>query len=225
MGFSDNIRTNVLLKCKRHCCLCGKYAGINMELHHIRQKADGGNDTEENCIPLCFDCHAKVKSYNPHHPKGLKYGEKELKLRRNEVYEAVKNKMISNYSEEDIEKAKRLLNKYYRIVENIIIVDPCAQPVNILLIDFVKNMSLDLQSYSYTFVNEELDREKCNLIEELEKWNALMCNEDYFHLMNAKFLCFNSNVVNDYREIMGNIRIEIRNSYLLFKTVVTGKVS
>lgn len=52
-----------------------------MKLRHIRQKADSGNDTEENCIPLCFNCHAEVKSYNFTHPKGLKYSEQELKER------------------------------------------------------------------------------------------------------------------------------------------------
>ena len=38
--------------------------------------------TEDNCIPLCFDCHVEVKQYNPKHLKGLKYTEGELKLRR-----------------------------------------------------------------------------------------------------------------------------------------------
>ena len=31
-----------------------------MELHHIKQVAYGGEDTFENCIPLCFDCHADM---------------------------------------------------------------------------------------------------------------------------------------------------------------------
>ena len=32
--------------------------------------ADGGDNSVDNCIPLCFNCHAEVKSYNPKHPKG-----------------------------------------------------------------------------------------------------------------------------------------------------------
>ena len=44
-----------------------------MELHHIRQKADGGEDTFENCIPLCFDCHADMRKGDPKHPKGKRY--------------------------------------------------------------------------------------------------------------------------------------------------------
>lgn len=50
-----------------------------MELHHIRQKADGGEDTFENCIPLCFDCHADMGKGDPKHPKGKRYSEAELR--------------------------------------------------------------------------------------------------------------------------------------------------
>lgn len=224
MGFPNHVRTNVLTKCKRHCCLCGQYVGTNIELHHIKQKSDGGDDTEENCIPLCFNCHAIVKSYNPHHPKVLKYGEKELKIRRNEIYEYVKNKVLNSYIDDDIEKVKILLDKYYRVIENIIKIDPCAKLVNILLVDHANDMVLDLQSYAYIFSNEELDRVKCNLIEAVRKWHDLMCDEEYFHITNSNFLCFNSNSVNSYREVMINTRIIIRDSYFFLKTIAFNRV-
>lgn len=86
MGFPTSVADDVMVRCSRHCCLCGKYAGVKMELHHIKQVADGGDDTADNCIPLCFDCHAEVKSYNPHHPKGKKFTEKELKEHRDKCY-------------------------------------------------------------------------------------------------------------------------------------------
>ena len=86
MGFPQSVADEVLVKCGRHCCLCGKYAGQKMELHHIRQAADGGEDTVDNCIPLCLDCHAEVASYNPRHPKGRKYTETELKGHRDKIY-------------------------------------------------------------------------------------------------------------------------------------------
>lgn len=91
MGFPPSIADEVLVKCGRHCCLCGKYAGLKMELHHIKQVADGGEDTADNCIPLCLDCHAEVGSYNPHHPKGRKYTEKELKGHRDKYYAMFSN--------------------------------------------------------------------------------------------------------------------------------------
>lgn len=220
MSFPDSVRTNVLIKCKRHCCLCGKHAGIYMELHHIRQKANGGDDTEENCMPLCLKCHGEVRSYNPNHPIGLKYKESELILRRNEVYEAVKNKVVSNYSEEDISKAKKLLDEYYKLLENIIGTDPCGQPIDILSVAWAEDMSQALKSYGYTFVDEELDREKLNLIDAITEWHTLLCNESYFHLMNEHYLCFNSITVNEYREIMLNIRTNVYISYSLLRNAV-----
>lgn len=225
MGFPSSIRNIVLLKCKRHCCLCGKYVGNNMELHHIKQRADGGDDTEDNCIPLCFNCHAEVKSYNPHHPKGLKYSEKELKERRNQVYEFVKNKAICNYSDDDIDKATKLLVNYYKQIEEIIHIDPCAEPVRIRLIDDANNMLLELQSYAYAFSDEEAESQKCNLIESIQEWCNVMGNDEYFHhVIDDCFLCFNSNSVDNYRERMLNIRTKIRDCYCFLKVVAANRV-
>ena len=86
MGFPTHIADEVFVRCGRHCCLCDKYAGMKMELHHIIQVADGGSDDIDNCIPLCFDCHAEVKSYNPKHPKGRQFTPNELKGHRDKCY-------------------------------------------------------------------------------------------------------------------------------------------
>lgn len=86
MGFPTSIADEVLVRCGRHCCLCGVYAGQKIELHHIVQAAEGGDDSADNCIPLCLNCHAEVKSYNPKHPKGRRFTEKELKGHRDKYY-------------------------------------------------------------------------------------------------------------------------------------------
>lgn len=225
MGFPESVRTNVLIKCRRHCCLCGNYAGIYMELHHIRQKADGGNDTEENCIPLCFKCHGEVKSYNVHHPKGLKYTEKELIARRDQVYESVKNLVVmSPYSEEDILKSEKLLNNYFGLLEKIIQLDPCAEAIKFEDIEFAECMAKALQSYEYTFPNVEIDKEKCCLINATIQWCKILFNDQYFHTIDGGRLCFNNTTVNEYREIMLNIRTQISNSYWKFRTVATQRV-
>lgn len=107
MGFPTSVADDVLVRCGRHCCLCGKYMGQKIELHHIKQVADGGEDTADNCIPLCFDCHAEVKSYNPHNPKGRRFTEKELKGHRDKCYErySIKN---SGSTTLNIEKPKSI---------------------------------------------------------------------------------------------------------------------
>ena len=90
MGFRPSVADKALVACGRHCCICHKFSSFKIELHHIVQKADSGEDSFENCIPLCFDCHADVKAYDPKHPKGRKYTESELKAHRDEWYQKVK---------------------------------------------------------------------------------------------------------------------------------------
>jgi 5-methylcytosine-specific restriction endonuclease McrA len=89
MGFPASVVEKALLWCGRHCCVCHKFCGVKIELHHIVAKADGGEDTFDNCIPLCFDCHADVMAYNPRHPKGRKYTGSELKAHRDRWYEVI----------------------------------------------------------------------------------------------------------------------------------------
>jgi len=90
MSFSISIAEKALLDCGRHCSLCHKFCGIKIELHHIVPSQEKGDDTYENCIPLCFDCHAEVKAYNPKHPKGRMYTTSELKEHRDRWYEKVR---------------------------------------------------------------------------------------------------------------------------------------
>jgi hypothetical protein len=87
MAFDADLRTKVLLWCDRHCCLCKKSCGVNIEVHHLVPKSNGGSDDIDNAIPLCFDCHSWVQHYNSDHPKGTKYKLEELKARREQVYE------------------------------------------------------------------------------------------------------------------------------------------
>lgn len=75
--------------------------------------ADGGDDSAENCIPLCLDCHADVESYNAHHPKGRKYTEKELKGHRDKCYAS--NAIVTDIHNDDCilegTYARNLFNK------------------------------------------------------------------------------------------------------------------
>lgn len=85
----QKIKENVLIACGRRCCVCHRFCGRNIELHHIEMESNGGETTYENCIPLCFDCHAEAGHYNINHPKGTKYSPAELRAHRNLWYRAV----------------------------------------------------------------------------------------------------------------------------------------
>jgi hypothetical protein len=81
--FSEHDKIKVLLWCGRHCCLCGKFSGVGIEVAHL----DSRKSDIDNAIPLCFDCHAAIGHYSKEHPRGRKYSLEELKVRRNQVYE------------------------------------------------------------------------------------------------------------------------------------------
>jgi hypothetical protein len=81
--FSEDTKVKALLWSDRHCCLCDKPCGTDIEVAHIKKDA---NDLD-NAIPLCYDCHARIGRYNKEHPKGNKYRPQELRTRREQVYE------------------------------------------------------------------------------------------------------------------------------------------
>lgn len=86
----DNIK--VLLWCGRHCCLCEKLAGVSIEVAHLPGK-ESSSDIDD-AMPLCFDCHAAIGHYNKSHPRGKRYGVKELKARRDQVYDKYTSHLV-----------------------------------------------------------------------------------------------------------------------------------
>lgn len=84
MTFPDAVRMKCLLWCDRHCCICKKPCGLDIEVHHIDQN---GPEEIDNAIPLCYVCHAQVGRYDDQHPRGTKWRPDALKARREQVYE------------------------------------------------------------------------------------------------------------------------------------------
>lgn len=90
MPFSTTVYNKAMVACGRCCCICHRFVGKHIELHHIKQEADGGPNTFDNAIPLCLDCHADMGKTDPHHPKGRNYTSEELRGHRDHWYEIVK---------------------------------------------------------------------------------------------------------------------------------------
>ncbi len=109
MGFSKKVKERALVASARHCCICHKSTGINIEVHHIHQAADGGKDTFENAIPLCFDCHANAGHYNDRHPKGIKYTSSELQAHRDNWYKIVQEGDL------DFIEGERISTNYFMV--------------------------------------------------------------------------------------------------------------
>ena len=84
MGFKQNDIERLLVECHRRCCVCHRYCGVRMEIDHIQSKSEGGEDTYDNAIAVCFDCHAEIHHYNPDHPKGRRFRPDELKAHKDQ---------------------------------------------------------------------------------------------------------------------------------------------
>jgi hypothetical protein len=99
MSFSQKIKQEILVLAARHCCVCHKSKGIKLEVHHITPQLQGGLDTFENAIALCFDCHADAGHYFAAHPKGLKFSPAELLRHKEEWFKIVRENKISENSD------------------------------------------------------------------------------------------------------------------------------
>lgn len=79
MGFPREQVAGLLARCHRRCCVCHRFCGVKIETDHIQPKEQGGDDTIENAIAVCFECHAEIHSYNDKHPRGRKFTPEELR--------------------------------------------------------------------------------------------------------------------------------------------------
>lgn len=84
MPFPPEVREDALARSRRYCCVCHQFHGRDVTAHHIVQEADGGPNTIDNAIVLCFKCHSEAGHYNPRHPLGAKYSPSELVRHRDE---------------------------------------------------------------------------------------------------------------------------------------------
>ena len=104
-----------------------------MECHHIVQPKDGGDNSLDNCIPLCLNCHADVRAYNPDHPKGTSYSVPELKKHRDQWYDFCTNNHVNRNSTRQImdepNYIKAQLREYRLKARNVLIkfADNCSR--------------------------------------------------------------------------------------------------
>lgn len=82
MAFPRDQVSDLPARCHRRCCICHRFCGVKMETDHIVPKEEGGDDSIDNAIPVCFECHAEIHSYNDKHPRGRKFLPEELRFHK-----------------------------------------------------------------------------------------------------------------------------------------------
>jgi len=87
MAFNRDEVSRLLVACHRRCCICHRFCGVKIETDHIESSADSGSDDIENAIPVCFECHAEIHSYNVRHPRGRKFQPDELRAHKKQWLE------------------------------------------------------------------------------------------------------------------------------------------
>lgn len=128
MGFSKQIKEQVFVASARRCCICKEFLGLNIEVHHIIPASKGGEDSIENAIPLCFDCHANAGHYNSKHPRGSKFSPEELRMHRDSWFKLVEKGQFS-FGNLEISQQFFITNSF-EIVSEIINGDFTNFPIN-----------------------------------------------------------------------------------------------
>jgi HNH endonuclease len=112
--FTQSVVTELLKDCHRRCCVCHRFCGSKMEIDHIDQAADSGSNERDNAIPVCFDCHAEIHSYNSRHPKGRKFTPAELRGHRDQWIELCRTRpeiFVAAPRDTDVGPLQALLNE------------------------------------------------------------------------------------------------------------------
>lgn len=195
LAFPPKVAERALLDSGRHCCICHKFCGFKIELHHIKQVAEGGEDTYENCIPLCLDCHAEVKAYDPKHPKGKRYTESELRGHRDRWYKKVKENYGVTASPDYVELDRQVFLKLREILPStgsiaFIRDHDYSQPYEISIHDDLHRFIEYCKRPEFEFLDSDLEGLKAYLIE---------CAEEFFSTLGI-YACYDQRPIIASRE-------------------------
>jgi hypothetical protein len=114
MSFDRSQVAELLALCHRRCCICHRFCGVKMETDHITPKSEGGDDTIDNAITVCFECHAEIHSYNIKHPRGRKFTSEELKMHKKNWLNVCENRpdvLVVSYERSDVGPLQSLVDE------------------------------------------------------------------------------------------------------------------
>lgn len=176
MGVSKNIKDKVLVATGRCCAICHKFCGQKIELHHIIHESDGGKNTFDNCIPLCFNCHSDMGKIDKKHLRGTQYTPRELCMHRDNWYEQVANgnnvynEIDENIFLEDKKLFERINNAFTQNVKRFLCKEDLSSKFEINTFDSI----FQLIDYSYDpnneFLNTLLETQRSKLFDDISNF-------------------------------------------------------
>ncbi len=185
MPFSRKVKEDALVACGRCCSICHKFCGTKIEVHHIREESEGGDNTADNAIPLCFDCHADMRSYDHKHPKGNKYSEPELKRHRDNWYDKVKGNIGVADRQTVVETDKRV----YEILVSVLPWDGSINFIrtnNFAGFSFQRSLLDDLNKFEYQcknpafeFIDPDLETLRATLYELIDSFTMTIATQTF----------------------------------------------
>jgi hypothetical protein len=98
----------MMLKCGRRCCICRRYRPTRLQVHHIKERSDGGTHDEDNLIVTCQTCHTDVHS---HVPFMRRFSEAELKGHRDALIKLVREGTLPATGTEDADVILDLISR------------------------------------------------------------------------------------------------------------------
>lgn len=167
MSFPQDVANKALVACNRCCCICHKFCGTKIELHHIKQKAYGGNDTFDNCIPLCLDCHADMGRGDSKHPKGKRYTEEELRGHRDNWYAKVRRSISTSDQSiyaDDIKLFHTICDIFTDEIQNWLRDTDMNNIQPYGLFEPLAHLLYDSKNPSFEFLNVDLESQKSLLL-------------------------------------------------------------
>lgn len=185
MSFLPDVKEEALVACGRCCCICHKFCGTKIEVHHIREKSNGGDNTFNNAIPLCFDCHADMRSYDHKHPKGNKYSESELRQHRDNWYDKIKG----NIGVADIQTVVETDKQVYEFLVKIL---PWNGSINFIKINNFAGFSFEFarlndfyefehqcNNPAFEFIDPDLEALRASLLELIDSYTLTIERETF----------------------------------------------
>lgn len=156
-----------------------------MELHHIVQEAEGGEDKFENCVPLCFDCHSDMRSYDHQHPKGTKYTPSELRAHRDAWYAKVKNSAAVGTSSDYISLDRQTFARVQRLLPwdgTISFVrhnNFAGFSFRLEKLDDFSRFRMELEDPAFEFMDADLEALRAELVAAIRRFDKVIAFETF----------------------------------------------